>query len=165
MFDRVITYRQVKLDDYNQLRPPSPRYAEQGVELKWCEHTFSSTITKEVSREGWFRTLERFRRFALYSMQNAPTPVPDPVIYGIRIFPEFDGSNIVSDETTWEKLLKSDVSYHITVGVMDSASLPAQYREEESMVGTKRLRESMDLQIETISHLHDRVKTLENRCV
>ena len=149
-----VLFRHVELHDYNALIPDSPRDATQGFDLKWNQHRFSMTV-KDFSK---YKTLQSFCSAVLVSLKQAPfnlTLVENPEIYAIRV-----SGVIVSDETTWDELSKSRKPHEITVGFMASATphhLPA--------VGTKRPNSTLDLQFETISHLHDRVKTLENYLV
>ena len=171
MFNEQIFFRHVMLHDYNRdmmggARPTSPRNVDQTVELKL--QPIYSVMIKTANDKAWLATtsLKGFLKFAQRQLGYNPVPdVPDLEIYGIKINPEINGEDVVTDESTWKIIKNSTRQYDITVLFMASASSADQRGgEEEYMVGSKRPL-SMDLQLETISHLHDRVKTLENYLV
>ena len=163
MFSKKIFFRRVKLHDYYGYRPDSPRNVEQGLELQWQEWTFKIIIVLEKDMVN-LKTLDQFCKFAVKQLKvNPVSDVPDPQLYAIKISPGLDGIGIIQDEASWQAVLHSPLEHDLTVGFMDTASSPVQWGEEEPMAGTGTL--PMDLQLETISNLHDRVKTLEKYLV
>ena len=149
----------------------SPRSVDEGVSVIPVNGT---SVDGTVIDLNIFNTMATFKKMAQTWLAGHPT-LHGAKLYGLSLVQTFEGKDTVNDENTWQKIKNSPREYMLDLGYMYTASLPLQWPEEESSVGnvgTKRLRRGgeqdlmdMDLQFETISHLHDRVKTLENYLV
>ena len=149
----------------------SPRSVDEGVIVIAVPGTYNDGTVIDLKV---FNSMATFKNMAQKWLAGHPA-LNAAQLYCLYIVPRFGEKDQVNDESTWQNIKNSPRDYMLDLGYMYTASLPLQWPEEKSSVGsvgTKRLWEDgekdsmdMDLQFEAISHLHDRVKTLENYLV
>jgi hypothetical protein len=144
--------------------PSESTSSDQGVTLKWND-SFTFQVSEEKLSE--FNTLKSFSILAMQILKKQN--FPDVELYGFQITPSVNGTRIVypTDEAFWKRLYDSKQRYVVTVGFMNKTTAPlkhAQWGEEDETDETDETiakRQRLQMYFETISNLHDRVKSLE----